>query len=103
VLCGNHSESWKRIDGKDHCDVDIAIAADHMTLAATDLGLGTCWICNFDREACAGALALPDHMEPIVILSIGYPADKADPERHGSKRKTLEAIVHFEKYGFKTE
>ncbi len=43
VVCGNHNESWKRtIDQKDHCDVDVAIAIDHMTLRATELGLGTC-------------------------------------------------------------
>jgi nitroreductase len=36
VICGDHSRSWKRDDGKDHCDIDVAIAVDHMTLAAAD-------------------------------------------------------------------
>ena len=40
----DHSQSWKRGDGKDHCDIDVAIAIDHMTLAAAEEGLGTCWI-----------------------------------------------------------
>lgn len=40
VACGDHSASWKRGDGKDHCDVDLAIAIEHMALAAADLGLG---------------------------------------------------------------
>ncbi|NLW60572.1 MAG: nitroreductase, partial [Firmicutes bacterium] len=43
VACGDHSVSWKRADGKDHCDVDLAIAVEHMALAAAELGLGTCW------------------------------------------------------------
>lgn len=42
VICVDRTQSWKRGDGKDYGDVDIAIAVDHMTLAAADLGLGTC-------------------------------------------------------------
>ena len=53
VACINRKESWRRIkDNKDFGDVDVAIAIDHMTLAATSMGLGTCWVCNFDVEIC---------------------------------------------------
>ena len=48
IACADHENSWKRADGKDHADIDVSIAVDHMTLAATDLVLATCWICNFD-------------------------------------------------------
>jgi nitroreductase len=99
VICGDHSISWKRNDGKDHCDVDASITTDHMTLAAAELGLGTCWICNFNRDACKQALGLPGHIEPIAMLSLGYPADKGDPGRHEGKRKPLSSIVHYEQYG----
>jgi nitroreductase len=98
IVCGDHSVSWKRKDGKDHCDIDIAIAVDHMTLQAAELELGTCWICNFDKEKCSEALNLPENLEPIVILPIGYPADSTDTERHSTKRKPINAIVHLEKY-----
>ncbi len=51
VCCGDHDEVWKRsYDQKDHTDVDVSIAIDHMTLQATELGLATCWICHFDAE-----------------------------------------------------
>ena len=50
ILLADHQQAWRRADGKDHADIDLAIAADHMTLAATDRGLGTCWVCNFDKE-----------------------------------------------------
>lgn len=93
VICGDHSRSWVRSDGKDHCDIDAAILADHMTLAATDRGLATCWICAFDRGKCEKALGLPSNLEPMVILSLGYPADEGDPDRHDRQRKTLEQIV----------
>lgn len=96
VVCGNHQVSWKRIDGKDYTDVDISIAIDHMTLQATDLGLGTCWICNFNYAKLREIMNLPDHMEPIAILPLGYPVEAADPERHTTKRKPLEEIVKWE-------
>jgi nitroreductase len=91
VLCGLHAESWKRGDGKDHADIDVAIAADHMTLAAAELGLGTCWICAFDPERLRKLLALPPDVEPIVLLPIGYPA--APPAEAHGRRKSLREVV----------
>jgi len=98
VVCGDHSVSWKRADGKDHCDIDIAITVDHMTLMATEQGLGTCWVCNFDKQRCIEVLNLPGNIEPVVLLPLGYPADTVDTERHSFKRKTLEMIVHKEQF-----
>ncbi|MDF1574596.1 MAG: nitroreductase family protein [Bacteroidales bacterium] len=96
VVCADHSRSWKRKDdGKDHADVDIAIATDHMTLQAAELGLATCWICNFNVEKTRELLKLPGHREPVVILPLGYPLDRADPERHRDKRKPLSEIVSY--------
>ncbi|MFC1584664.1 nitroreductase family protein [Fibrobacterota bacterium] len=101
VICGDHSKSWRRGDGKDHCDIDVAIAIDHMTLAAAELGLGSCWVCKFNAMQCSELLKLPVHLETIALLPIGYPAgerDDKDIERH-LKRKTLEEVAHWD--GFK--
>lgn len=100
VICGDHSKAWRRerFDGKDHCDIDIAIAVDHMTLAAADLGLGTCWICHFDAKKCKELLKLPKELEAIVLLPLGYPADMRDMNRHDAKRKTIEEIVCWDGY-----
>ena len=95
VICGDHSVSWKRSDGKDHCDTDVAITTDHMTLQATELDLATCWICAFDPEKARTLLKLPDHLEPVVLLPVGYPLDEFDPERHSEKRKPLSEIVNY--------
>jgi nitroreductase len=93
VICGDHRQAWRRGDGKDHCDIDVAIAVDHMTLAAAEAGLGTCWICAFDARQCSVALELPDQMEPVVLLPIGYPAESKDANRHDRERKPFDEIV----------
>lgn len=95
IACSDHSQSWKRkSDGKDSADIDISIAVDHMTLQATEIGLGTCWVCNFDSKKCSVLFNIPDHIEPVVVLPIGYPAVFA-PEK---KRKLLGEITHWEKF-----
>jgi len=96
VICTDHKQSWKRkLDGKDAGDVDAAITTDHMTLQATELGLATCWVCNFNPVVTGELLGLPPEMEPMVILPLGYPLDKADPQRHEKKRKPLSEIVTY--------
>ncbi|MCK9618246.1 MAG: nitroreductase family protein [Lentimicrobiaceae bacterium] len=97
VVAGSHSISWKREDGKDHCDIDIAIATDHMTLMAASLGLGTCWVCHFDSKKCADVMALPRHIEPMVLLPLGYPLNSTIPEIHFNRKK-MEEILHFNKF-----
>jgi len=99
VICGDHSKSWRRSDGKDHCDIDAAIAVDHMTLAAADFSLGTCWVCNFNSMQCHKILKLPPHIETMALLPLGYPADEADLNRHATKRKKMEEIVHWDGFG----
>jgi len=98
VACGNHSQSWRRADGKDHCDIDVAIAIDHLMLAATDYGLATCWVCKFDVMKCSACLELPSHITPIAIIPIGYPNDTVNPNRHKDKRKPLNDLVFWEKF-----
>jgi len=93
VALGDHSRGWHRgKDDKDFTQVDLAIAIDHLTLAATELGLGTCWICNFDVEKLQNIFNLPDTLEPIALIPIGYPDLKVQPVKI---RKSLEQIVHW--------
>lgn len=98
VVCSDRSRSWKRNDGKDSADIDAAIAADHITLAAASTGLATCWVCNFDRERLTRVLNLPGQTEPVVMIPMGYPDDTADINRHSSKRKPLKDLVVYEKF-----
>ncbi|HBG00248.1 MAG TPA: nitroreductase [Firmicutes bacterium] len=95
VACGDHNTSWKRRDGKDHCDVDVAIAVDHLTLAAVEEGLGTCWVCAFDAMHVHRVLELPGHLEPIALVPLGYAQELAVPAK---KRKDLGELVSWNRY-----
>lgn len=96
IACGDHTQAWHRADGKDHTDVDVAIAVEHICLAATSLGLGTCWICNFDANALAKAFSLPENLEPIAIIPVGYPEPAATVP--AKNRKPIDEIVKWGKY-----
>ena len=89
--CGIISEAWKRSDGKTYLDVDIAIAMDHLILAATAERLGTCWIGAFDPAEVKRILNLAPEIEPIVLTPIGYPAES--PESR--PRKAWEEVIRY--------
>lgn len=92
-VCGTPELAWtRRQDGKNYCDVDAAIVMDHIILAAVALGLGTCWIANFDPDAARAVLNLPKGVEPIAFTPLGYAADTPKEKR----RKDLSAIVKYE-------
>lgn len=92
IACADHTQSWKRkSDGKDHADVDVSIATEHLCLAAAEQGLGTCWVCNFDADLLKKHFELPPHIEPIAIIPIGYP-DK-NYKNEPTPRKSIFEIV----------
>lgn len=94
AVCVDNNAAWTRQnDGKNHADIDGSIITEHICLAAAEVGLGTCWVCNFDYAATIEALGLPENEHPVVLIPIGYPADTAS-ERHTS-RKAITAIVDW--------
>ena len=75
--------------------VDTAIAVDHLTLAAADEGLGTCWICAFEQDRVRQILNVPDSCKVVALLPVGYPADA--PPSHRS-RKPIEELICYEQF-----
>ncbi len=74
--------------------VDPAIALDHLTLRAREMGLGTCWIGAFDEGRMREFLAIPEEKVAVIGMTVGYPGD--DPEPRG--RRKLEDLVHWDNY-----
>ena len=92
AACGTPAHNWVRRDGKNYNDVDVAIAMDHLILAAASLGLGTCWIAAFDPPAAREVLHLPEGVEPIAFTPLGYAADTPRQK----ERKALSELVRYE-------
>jgi nitroreductase len=72
--------------------MDVAIAVDHMTLAAFSLGLGTCWIGAFYEGQVKRILGIPEEVRVVALLPLGYPAG---PMR-ATPRKGLEEVVAYD-------
>ena len=97
VACVDKSESWKRAaDNKDYGNIDVAIAVTHLMLKATELGLGTCWVCNFDAKLLIDALNLDKALEPVAIIPIGYPSENVSEEtKHQKNRKSVDEFTKW--------
>ncbi len=74
--------------------IDTAIVVDHMTLAAVEEGLGTCWIGAFDEKKIKGILGIPDNVRVVALLPLGYPSVNPRP----TPRKNLNEVVMWEKW-----
>ena len=84
---------------KMRCDIptdpiDVAIALDHITLAAVEEGLGTCWIGSFFQDKACEVLEIPSSYQVIELMTLGYPADTPKEK----SRKSLEELVCYEKF-----
>jgi len=75
--------------------VDVAIALDHLTLAAQARGLGTCWIGAFDEPAIKKLLGIPKEVRVIAVTPLGVPATQGG----GGHRKDFDTVVCWERYG----
>lgn len=88
--------AWTReVDGKNHGEIDAALAVGQMMLQAADLGLGSTYIGMFDPEKLHAAFPCLDGLTPIALLAMGYPAEGAHPSRLHSDRKPLEELVSY--------
>jgi len=74
--------------------VDLAIAIDHMTLAAVGQGLGSCWIGAFSQDEARKVMGIPDNYMIVGLLTLGFPADEGRPKT----RKSLDEIVCYDTY-----
>ncbi len=94
AIVGLKNEAWVRKDGRNFLDVAVTIVFDHLIMAATDAGLGTCWVGQFEKDPARKFLGLPKEVEPILFTPLGYSAD----EPKEKKRKTVGELVRYEKW-----
>ena len=87
--CLTNLPSFKRFNGQSAHSIDVAIALEHLVLAAAAEGLGTCWICAFDQDAARLTLRLPDCWEVVAMTPLGRPVGEPSPQT----RKPLDEII----------
>lgn len=82
------------------CINDLGVAFEHIVLAATDLGLGTCWMGQSNREELVKSLLdIPDNFKVVALTTLGVSDETPGPK----ERKSLDSIVSWEKYGSKSQ
>ena len=77
VLAGNASAAWERPDGGSIIDVDASIVMEHFVLAATAEGLGTCWICCYNRADVDAAAGIAAPWRSVAISPLGFGRENA--------------------------
>ena len=80
--------------GQQAYPIDVAIAVDHLTLAAVAEGLGTCWIGSFDPAQVRRILGIPPEIQVVELLLLGYPSETGTPPK--KNRLPLDSIVRYE-------
>ncbi|NYT02093.1 MAG: nitroreductase [Methanosarcinales archaeon] len=93
AACGTKAD-YVMTCGQAAYSIDVAIAVDHMTLQAVELGLGTCWIGAFYEDQVKEILGVPTEVRVVALLPLGYPAESTPPTR----RKTLEEVTCEERW-----
>ena len=97
LTCANKNENWERdFDGKTSGDIDASIVMTHMMLEGRELGIGSTWVMHFIPEAVCAEFELPDELEPVGALLMGYPAEDAVPSpMHEKKRPLSETVIRL--------
>jgi nitroreductase len=93
ILIGDKTKSWVRsYDGYNSIETDLAIAMDHIILAAEYENIGTCWIADYDFKILSNAISLKENEVIFSITPLGY--QNKGYKKHGNKkRKHLEEII----------
>ena len=83
------------VSGVDYPWVDIGIAGEHLVLAATELGLGTCWIGWIKPRVVAKLAGWAAFVKPVVVITVGYPTEADPGPLPASRRKPLAELVKW--------
>ncbi len=96
LICHNKEESWKRVyDGALSSPVDAAIVTTYLMLAAQNEGVGTCWVMHFNPAAMRESFNIPENIEPVALLVMGYPSDDSKPiDMHFKFRPIDETVIY---------
>ena len=93
AICANNTD-YTMTCGQKAYTIDAAIAAEHIVLQATEMGLGTCWIGAFFHDEIANLINLPHDYKIVALLPVGYP----EIEKGKRNLKSIEEIVVLDSF-----
>lgn len=94
IVASDKSTAWSK-DGHSTYEMDACIVATHMMLEATNLNVDNIWIELFDKKKLKEAFQMPESVEPICILPLGYKTEDCQPSVMHHNRKKLRDIVEY--------
>ena len=96
---GFESAAYTFVGGsRSSLDIDIAIAFDHLSLAAAAEGIGSCWIGKFDETAVAKLLNIPDGARVVALMTLGHPESGDAFHLDIAQRKPMNRIIIDEQF-----
>ena len=99
LVCYHRKECWTRkYDGAQSGIIDASIVATHIILEAADIGVGATWVMHFDPAAIRSAFHIPDDVETVALLVMGYPAPDATPMNLHEEYRNLNDIVYYDRF-----
>lgn len=99
LVCYNKEECWTRpYDGNQSGIVDASIVTTHMMLEAWELGVGSTWVMHFNPFKMREVFNIPENIEPVALLVLGYPADDAVPNERHTQFRPIEETVGYNEF-----
>lgn len=99
LVCYNKNECWTRkYDGENCGAIDASIVTTHMMLMAHTLGVGSTWVMSFNPFKMRETFSIPEEIEPVALLVMGYPAKDATPMSLHNEYRPIEETVFFEEF-----
>lgn len=99
LVCFDKNECWTRsYDGAQSGIVDASIVATHLMLQAWELGVGSTWVMHFNPFVLREMFEIPENIEPVALLVMGYPADDAVPNEMHTIKRPVSDVVFFNRF-----
>ena len=99
LVCYSKDECWTRkYDGKTCGVADACIVTTHMMLGAYSMGVGSTWVMHFDPQKMRKTFEIPENIEPVALLVMGYPAEDATPADFHNQFRPVDEVVVYDKF-----
>ncbi len=97
LICYHKEEGWtRRYDGAKSAPVDCSIVTTHLMMGAWELGIGSCWVMSFDPVKMRENFKIPETLEPVALLVMGYPSEDSVPNPFHETFRPMEDLVSYE-------